>query len=214
MWEGALCFSFNLGKVFLQGATISPLQPKNLDYSLLWESGILLIRLSQVFRQGAIMPPLHPIFGFVIIEGRGIILLLPISQRISSGCHHASPSPLFSNFHYCGTGVLCFCFYLAKVFLQGATFPPLHPIVWGEVLLWEGGIMLPLRLSQRISSGCHHATPKQKNLVLSLLWEEALCFCFGLAKVFLQGATMPPLHPHFFGSVIIVGSGYYASAST
>ena len=40
-------------------------------------------------------------------------------------------------------------------------------------------------------------------------------FCFDLARVFLQGSTMPPLHPKlFFGIVIIVGRGHYASAST
>ena len=49
---------------------------------------------------------------------------------------------------------------------------------------------------QSIYSGWHHDNPKPpKFLDLSLLWEGALFFCFDLAKVFLYGATMPPLHP-------------------
>ena len=69
----------------------------------------------------------------------------------------ANMPPLHPNFfwncHYCGKGELCFCVDLAKVFLQGATMPPLQPILLELSLLWEGGIMLLLRLSQGISSG-------------------------------------------------------------
>ena len=118
----------------------------------------------------------------------GIMLLLRLSQGISSGCHHATPTP-FLNCQYCGKGALS-CFDLAKVLHQGATMPPLHPFFWiviivGRVpypastypryffrmsprhpytifsqlaLLWEGCIILLLRLKQGTSSGCHHAT--------------------------------------------------------
>ena len=110
---------------------------------------------------------------------------------------------------------------LSKIFVQGATMPHLHPKfmvppcqtythTFELSLLWEGGIMLPLRLSQRLFSGCHHANPKhtKKFLELSLLWEGALCFCFDLAKVFLQGGTMPHLsRKKIFGFVIIVERG-------
>ena len=57
--------------------------------------------------------------------------------------------------------------------------------------------MLPLRFSQRNSTGCQNATLNQIFLELSLLWEGALCFFFDLANVFLQGATMPKLQPIF-----------------
>jgi len=70
------------------------------------------------------------------------------------------------------------------------------PKLFLELSSWEVDIMLLLRLNQRISSGWHHGNPKPpKFLDLSLLWEGALFFCFDLAKVFLYGATMPPLHP-------------------
>jgi hypothetical protein len=88
----------------------------------------------------------------------------------------------------------CFCFALAKVFLQGATTPPLHHFLQ---LLWEGGIMLLLRLSHGISSGCHHVTPTPI-FICHYCVKAALCFCFDLAKAFLQGATMPPLHLKIF----------------
>ena len=105
--------------------------------------------------------------------------------------------------------------------------PPLHPFFKKELSLWDGCIMLLLRLSQDISSGCHHATPTPlfgivimgKGIMLPLrlsqgisagchhatptpifwncqLWEGALSFCFDLARLFLQGATMSHLH-HF-----------------
>ena len=117
-----------------------------------------------------------------------------LNQGISSGCHHSTPKTIFLELSLLWEVVLCFCFDLAKVLLQGATMlplhsiffeviimgrgicfcfnldnvflqsatmPPLHPIFFLEVsLLWEGGITLPLRLSQRNSSGCHHAKPK------------------------------------------------------
>ena len=41
------------------------------------------------------MPPLHTFFLIVIIVGRGIILLLRLSQGISSGCHHATTTLFF-----------------------------------------------------------------------------------------------------------------------
>ena len=57
--------------------------------------------------------------------------------------------------------------------------------------------MLPLRLRQGISSGRHHATLKPKKL----FWENchycgkgALGFCFDLARVLLQGASMLTQH--------------------
>ena len=118
--------------------------------------------------------------------------------------------PFFRNCHYCGEGALCFCFNLARVFLQGANTPPLHQFFPELSLSWEGCLILLLRLSQGISSGCHHATPTPKQFSeLSLLWDGAICFCFDLAKVFPQGFTMPPLHPNFifFGIVIITGRG-------
>ena len=120
------------------------------------------------------------------------------------------------NFH-CGKGALCFCFDLANVFLQGANIPPLHPKpFFGIVIIVRRGITLLLRLSRGISSGFRHATPTPKNIFSELsLWEGALCFRFDLAKVFLQGATMPPHIPNFFVVIfIIVGRGNYASAST
>ena len=100
-------------------------------------------------------------------------------------------------------GLLCSCFDLAKVFLQGATIPPLHPFFLIIIIVGKG-IMLLFRISQGISSGCHHATPKPFFLELSLLWEGALCFCFDLAKVLLQGATILLLQ--FFG-IVIMGRG-------
>ena len=53
------------------------------------------------------------------------------------------------------------------------------------------------------------------NMSLIVMRRVRSVFCFDLARVFLQGSTMPPLHPKlFFGIVIIVGRGHYASAST
>ena len=122
---------------------------------------------------------------------------LRLSQGISPGCHHATPYTIVWNCH-CGKGTW-FCFDLAKVFLQGATMPPLHPFfVIVIVVRW---IMLPLPLSQGISSGCYHATP---TLFLELsLWEGALCFCFDLARGFLQGATMSTIPNFFFGFFVV-----------
>ena len=183
--EGALCFRFDLAKVFLQGAPCHPnTQIFLLEFSLLWKGGIML--------------------------------LLRLSQGISSGCHHVTPTPqFFWNCHYCGKGALCFRFDLAKLFLQGPTMPTLHQKFSFVIVIVGRGIILLLRFSQGISSGCHLATPTPKFFFRNCCYygKGTLCFCFDLAKAFLQGATMPPLHP-FFLIVIIVGRGHYTSAST
>jgi len=135
---------------------------------------MLLLRLRQgIFR----VPPCYPytkkFLELSLLWERGIILSLRLSQGISSGCHHATPKP--KNFS------------LSEM-----------------SLLWEGGIMLLLRLSQGISSGCHHATPKRKIFFgIVIIVGRVLCFCFDLAKVFLQDAAMPPLHQKilFFNSL-------------
>ena len=171
--------------------------------------------------------------------------LLRLSQGISSGCHLATQTPIFLKCHYFGKWTLCLL-ELAKVFLQGAATPPLHhflqlSLLWdGGImlllrlslyffrtpprhpytifylsLLWEGGIMLLLRLSLSISSGCHHATPTPKTFfwICHYCWKGTLCFCYDLAMVFLQGATMPPLH-HFLELSLFQEVWHYASAST
>ena len=87
--------------------------------------------------------------------------------------------------------------------------PPCHPYtIFGNCHCGKGTMSL-LRLSQGISSGCNHATPTPIFLELSLLREGELCLCFDLARVFLQGATMPPLH-HFFLGFVIEGRVCYS----
>ena len=108
--------------------------------------------------------------------GRGHCASASTKQDLCSGCHNATPTPKiqgatmpnihthFLNCHYCGKGALCFRFDLACVIFQGSTIPPLNTKKIGIVIIVGRGIMLLLRLSQGISSGWHHATPKpQKN---------------------------------------------------
>jgi len=109
----------------------------------------------------------------------------------------------FWNCH-CGKGALCFCFDLARVFLQGATMPPLHPFL-DLSLLWEGDRYSPGHYASASTylgyffrmPTCHPYT--LYFLDLSLMWERdkysPATICFDLARVFLQGATMPSLHP-------------------
>jgi len=98
------------------------------------------------------------------------MLLLRLSQGIASGCNHATPTPFF-NCRYLGKWALYFCFDLAKVFLQGATTPPVH-IFLQMSLFWEVDVMLVLRLSQGISSGCHNANPTpKKNFWICHWWK-------------------------------------------
>jgi len=108
------------------------------------------------------VPPRHTctIFLIVIILGGGHYVCFDLAKVLLQG---ATTPPLhhFFNCHYCGKAALCFCFDLATVFFQDATTPPYT--IFYLSLLWEGGIMLLLRLSQGISSGCHHATHTPKN---------------------------------------------------
>ena len=65
------------------------------------------------------------------------MFLLRLSKGNSSGCHHANPTPFFCICHYCGKVAFCFCFDVARVFLQGASMPPLHPYFLNLSLLRE-----------------------------------------------------------------------------
>ena len=80
------------------------------------------------------------------------------------------PYNIFLELSFLGKGALCFCFDLAKVFLQDATTPPIHHKLFFELSLFrEVGSILLLRLSQGISSGCHHATPTPFFLIFIIL---------------------------------------------
>ena len=105
--------------------------------------------LAKVFLQSATMPSLHQIFWNCHYCGKGIMLLLLLSQGISSGCHHATFTPKkFQYCHYCCKGPLCVCFDLAKVFLQSVTMPSLHhflelSLLWALCFCFElAGVFL------------------------------------------------------------------------
>jgi len=142
------------------------------------------------------------------------MLLLRLSQGISLGWHNATTTPkYFRNCHYCGKAALCFCFDVAKVFLQDSTTPPLHPFFGNIIILGSGHYA-----SASTWPGYFFRVPPRQpysNIFLNCHYFEkwALSFRFDLAKVFLQGATMLPIH-HFFEIVIIVGTVPYPPAST
>ena len=147
-------------------------------------------------------PRLHdihtPNFLIAIILGRGIMILLRLSQGIPSGCHHTtSTTNLFLNCHYWAKWALCFCFDLAKVFLQSATTPPLH-ICFGIVItVGKGALSLCFDLAKVFPQVATMPALHHLFGIFVIMGRGTLCFCFDLAKVFLQGATMPPLHPFF-----------------
>ena len=93
------------------------------------------------------------------------------------------PYTNFFNCHYFGKWALYFCFDLAKVFLQGATTPPLHSFLFGIIIVGRGNMLL-LRLSQGISSGCHHAnlTSKKVFFELTLLREGDIMLLLRLSQ--------------------------------
>ena len=171
--------------------------------------GALCFDFVKVFLQ---VPPCHTYANFLSLWRGCIMLLLRLIQGNSSGSHNANLTPFFWNCHYCGNGALCFCFDLAKVFLQGATMPHLHPFFSELALLCEGCIILLLRISQGTSSGCHHATPTPTFFLnCRYFGKGALWYCFDLAKVFLQGETMPPLHTKN-SDLSLFRKGHHASA--
>ena len=90
------------------------------------------------------MPPCYPythFFRIVIIMGRGVMLLLQLSQCISSGCHHATLTPnIFLEVSLLLGGALRFRFDLASVIIQGATMPNLNPKFFGIVIIEGRGL--------------------------------------------------------------------------
>ena len=139
-----------------------------------------------------------------------IILLFRLRQGISSGWHHANPTPqLFSDLsvwvkrHYVSASIW-------TVYLFRANYGnPTAKIFFGSVIIVGRGITLRLRFSHCISSGCqtcHRCTifldlslVLERSIMIRLrlsqgIFQSALFFCFDLARVFLQGDTIPPLN--------------------
>ena len=138
------------------------------------------------------MPPCHPytIFTSLLWEW-GILLLLRIGRGISSECHHATPyTPLFGIVIIVVMGALCFCFDLAKVFLQSANMPPLH-LFFELPLLWEGALFFCFDLGRVFLQG-DTMPPLHYFLELSLVWERGIMLLLRLSQCIFQGATMPP----------------------
>jgi len=74
------------------------------------------------------------------------------------------------------------------------------------IVITGRGITLLLRLIQGIFSGSHHATPTPFFQNCHYRGKGAISFCFELCRVFLQGATMPHLHP-FFSELALLCEG-------
>ena len=68
--------------------------------------------------------------------------------------------------------------------------------------------MLLLRHSQGISSVCQHAKPKPKKhfFGIVIILGRGIMLLLRLSQIFLQSATMPPLHPNFL-SIHYCGNG-------
>jgi hypothetical protein len=104
---------------------------------------------------------------------------------------------IFRNCRLCGKGALCFSFDIARVFLHVPSCEPYTPIfVLRNVINLGKGHYASGSTWPWYFFRVHHATHTIKKYLYLSLWEGSLCFSFHLAKVFLQGATMPPLN-HF-----------------
>ena len=215
---------------------------------------MLLLRLIQGIFQGATMQPythFFYFFGIFICVGKGHYASASNQPEYIfrvPPCHLYTKN-FIRNCQQCGKGAFCFCFDLARVFLQGApcnpytknnfwfchycgkvhyasasaqpryisgcTMTTLHPIFYFS--LREGVFMLLLRLSQFISSGCRHDTYTQKIWICHLCGKGAFFFCFNLAQVILQDVTMPPLNlfliVHYCGKGIDIARLFLLGAS-
>ena len=126
---------------------------------------MLLLRLSQVFRVGAIISPLNPkSFGFAIIAGRRLCFSFDLAKYFDGvqPCHLYTPKT-FLDFPLLREGAFCFCFDVARVFLQGATMPPLYPRIFCHQC-WEGDRNSPGHYASAstylgIASWSRHAHP-------------------------------------------------------
>ena len=156
VWEGdiarALCFCFDLSMVFLQDATMPPLHPgKFFSFTgavICVEKRVMVRRdpsfvstyLGYFFRVPPCSPYILDFLFFILLQCVKQIQpegnMLRLSQGISSGFHHATPTPQnFFNFWMCQQcWKSVFCFDLSRVFLQDDTMPPLHK-------KWHGGIL-------------------------------------------------------------------------
>ena len=165
--------------------------------------------MDKVFLQGATMPPLHQKkFGIVIIVGNGALCLcFDIAKVFLLSATKPHLYSIFSELSLLWEGALCFCYDLAMVFLQGATMPPLYShIFWNCHNCGKGGIMLLLRLSQGISSGCHHATPTPKHFLLFIIVGRGIMLLLRLSQGISSGCQHATATYHFL-FFIIAGRG-------
>ena len=190
-----------------------------------------LLQLSQGISSGChhALPTPQNLFWNCQYCGKGNFLLLRLSQGISSGCH-PTPQNFFSGFVICvGKRVMVrrdpvFCFDLARVFLQGATMPSLHPRILffmrlqcGKLRQPDGNMLRQLGYFFRVPP-CHPYTLDFFNFwICQQCWKSV--FCFDLSRVFIQDATPTPKKfifqiCRYCGKEIDIARGHYASAST
>jgi len=104
--KGALCFYFNIAKVFIQGTTMPPLQLK-IYFCFFW--------------------------NYYHCGKRALFFCVALAKQFQGApCHPYTQNffCFFWNCHYCWNEALCFCFDLDRVFLKGDTMPPLQPKVF------------------------------------------------------------------------------------
>ena len=162
IWEGVVMLLLRLSQGISSGCTMPPLHQFFRKCHYCGKGALCFcFDLAKVILQGATMPPLHLIFfRNCHFCGKGHYASASNSRGVSSGSHHATPAPIFfRNCHYFGKGH----YASASTYLRFFRVPPCHPYTknWNYRYFGRGSMLL-LRLSQSISSGCHHATHTPK----------------------------------------------------
>ena len=121
--------------------------------------------LTKLFLQGA---PCHTYTHFLelslLCEG-AFYFYFDLAKLFFQGATMPTLHQKFLDYSLLWEGVLCFSFDLARVFLQVAIMPPYTHFLLLFIIVGRG-IVLLLRHSQVIFSGCHHATHIPKHFWL------------------------------------------------
>ena len=134
--------------------------------------------------------------------------LLPLSQGISSGCHHATPSPkFFLEVSLLGKGGIVLLLRLSQSISSWFHYDTPTPKSFRSFIIVGRGIMLLLRLSQGISSGCHYTTPTH-NFLLFIILGRGIILLLPLSQGIYSGChhTTPTPKCFFANSLLWEGA--------
>ena len=212
VWQRELCFCLDLGREFLQGATMPPYTNFFLFFEIVISVAKVNYASAQIqqgyfFRAPSCQHYAPNYFSELSVWDKGHYVSASNCLEYLFRVNYGTTTPKkFLDLSLLQEGALRFGFDLAKLFLQGAKHATPTLFFWNCHQCRKGALCFVFDLA-RVYFRVHHATIKPNFFIFRNCHQcgkGELCFCFDFARIFLQGA---PCHHYTqtFSGIFSVG---------